>query len=341
MISIIVPVYNVALYVEACIKSVMRQSYDGPIECIIVDDCGTDNSMSIVERLVAGYMGPISFKVLHHTCNRGLSAARNTGMDAAKGDYLFFLDSDDELTEDCIEKLATPLKNEQYDMVLGDLINIRLSDNNEWIERKTNFKLKLEDKTILRDKEILKTHKRGWNQLAQNKLYKAAFIKENRLRFKEGLLHEDNLWGFQIAYFARSLYVVKYVTYLWRHREGSITYLYNGEERKQSYIIIMKEMNTFIKEYNIEDVAVYPIYNSLFYSVLRYYSSNFADYVNQYKLYRLNGRLNISRLWQIDHLKFRDLFFDVHYLLPKAIAPYWQFGVEKTIWTIRKIRHRQ
>lgn len=341
MISIIVPVYNVALYVESCIRSVIRQTYDGPMECIVVDDCGTDNSMDIVEKLVAEYDGPISFKVLHHEHNRGLSAARNTGMDEAKGDYLFFLDSDDELTEDCIEKLTTPLRDEQYDMVLGDLINIRLSDTNEWIERKTNFKLKLEDKTILRNKKIFKTHKRGWNQLAQNKLYKADFIKENQLRFKEGLLHEDNLWGFQIAYFARSLYVVRNVTYIWRHREGSITYLYNGEERKQSYITIMKEMNAFIKEYNIDDVAVYPIYNSLFYSVLHYYLFNFADYVNQYRLFRLKGRLSICKLWQIDHLRFRDLFFDLHYLLPKSIAPYWQFVVEKIVCTIRNIRHRQ
>lgn len=254
---------------------------------------------------------------------------------------MFFLDSDDELTEDCIEILTAPLRYEQYDMVLGDLINIRLSDNNEWIERETNFKLKLEDKAVLRDKEILKTHKRGWNQLAQNKLYKSSFIRENRLRFKDGLLHEDNLWGFQVAYFARSLYVVRNVTYIWRHREGSITALYDGEERKQAYIAIMKEMKAFIREHNIEDVAIYPIYNSLFYSVLHYNLSNFADYVNQYRRYRLNGRLNICKLWQMDHLKFRDLFFDFHYLFPKTIAPYWQFSVEKTMRTIRNIRHRQ
>ena len=89
-ISIIVPVYNVEPYVEECIHSVMRQTYTGPMECIVVDDCGTDNSMAVVEGLIANYKGPISFKVLHHKHNRGLSAARNTGMDAATGDYYFF-----------------------------------------------------------------------------------------------------------------------------------------------------------------------------------------------------------------------------------------------------------
>jgi glycosyltransferase involved in cell wall biosynthesis len=73
----------------------MRQTYEGDIECIVVDDCGTDGSMGIVNKLILEYNGPIMFKILHHTHNRGLSAARNTGISNASGDYLLFLDSDD------------------------------------------------------------------------------------------------------------------------------------------------------------------------------------------------------------------------------------------------------
>ena len=75
----------------------MRQTYQGAMECLIVDDCGTDDSMAIAERTIATYEGPIVFQVLHHERNRGLSAARNTGTLAAKGDYLYYLDSDDEI----------------------------------------------------------------------------------------------------------------------------------------------------------------------------------------------------------------------------------------------------
>ena len=96
-LSIIIPVYHVAPYIEDCLRSVMRQTYQGAMECLIVDDCGTDDSMAIAERTIATYEGPIVFQVLHHERNRGLSAARNTGTLAAKGDYLYYLDSDDEI----------------------------------------------------------------------------------------------------------------------------------------------------------------------------------------------------------------------------------------------------
>ena len=88
-LSIIIPVYNVEPYIEDCLRSVMRQTYQGAMECLIVDDCGTDDSMAIAERTIATYEGPIVFQVLHHERNRGLSAARNTGTLAAKGDYLY------------------------------------------------------------------------------------------------------------------------------------------------------------------------------------------------------------------------------------------------------------
>ena len=106
-VSIIIPVYNVAPYIGDCLRSVMRQSYKGDVECILVDDCGLDESIVIAEQMIAEYDGPIQFKILHHDHNRGLSAARNTGTLQAKGDWIYYLDSDDEITEDCIEKMMT------------------------------------------------------------------------------------------------------------------------------------------------------------------------------------------------------------------------------------------
>ena len=182
LISIIVPVYNVAPYVEDCIRSVMRQTYDGKMECIVVDDCGTDDSMAIALRLIAEYSGPITFKVLHHTNNRGLSAARNTGMETAIGDYLFFLDSDDELTDDCIDKLVDPVNKEWYDIVLGDLEILGS------VKPYLNLKLKLPNKTILRGKDIINSYRIKWNMMAQNKLYRTGFIRDSHLSFLEGLV---------------------------------------------------------------------------------------------------------------------------------------------------------
>lgn len=61
-VSIIIPVYNVAPYIEDCLNSVMRQTYQGSMECLIIDDCGTDNSIAIAEQMIASYNGPIQFR---------------------------------------------------------------------------------------------------------------------------------------------------------------------------------------------------------------------------------------------------------------------------------------
>ena len=84
-ISIVIPVYNVAPYIKDCLHSVMVQSWQDNLECILVDDCGKDNSMQLVEERLQTYKGKIDFRIIRHQHNRGLSAARNTGIDIREG----------------------------------------------------------------------------------------------------------------------------------------------------------------------------------------------------------------------------------------------------------------
>ena len=77
-VTIIIPVYNVAPYIKDCLKSVVRQTYRGGMECLLIDDCGTDDSIAIAEKMIKTYVGPICFRIIRHESNRGLSAARNT-----------------------------------------------------------------------------------------------------------------------------------------------------------------------------------------------------------------------------------------------------------------------
>ena len=88
-ISIIIPVFNIAPYIGDCLESVMLQTYTGEMECIIVDDCGIDESIAIAKQMIAKYQGQIEFKIIPHAYNRGLSAARNTGIMHSKGDFIF------------------------------------------------------------------------------------------------------------------------------------------------------------------------------------------------------------------------------------------------------------
>ena len=136
-VSIIVPFYNVSPYIGACLKSVMRQTYTGSVECLIVDDGSTDDGMAIVERMVRAYDGPIQFKILRHEHNRGMSAARNTATMQATGEYLYYIDSDDEISENCIERLMQKaIEDPAIEMVQGNTYVHSMQNNDRILVHK-------------------------------------------------------------------------------------------------------------------------------------------------------------------------------------------------------------
>mgnify|MGYP002522723807 FL=1 len=243
-ISIVIPIYNVAPFVADCIRSVIHQTWQGQLECIFVDDCGTDNSMEIVSGVVQAYQGPIDFKTVKHEQNRGLSAARNTGIAVATGDYIYFLDSDDEITPDCMAVLASPIEQERYDVIVGDY---RIVGSGM-----PKIPLMLSEGQILRNQEILHAYRqKDWYMMSVNKLYRKALLDQYALRFREGIIHEDDLWSFQIACKAQTLACVKKETYIYKLREGSITVREFAPRRAESMNIILKEMCEFAQTHGL------------------------------------------------------------------------------------------
>ena len=320
-ISIIVPIYQVEPYIEDCLRSVVRQTYPGRLECILVDDCGTDRSMEKAARLISGYGGPIVFKTLHHACNRGLSAARNTGTDAATGDYIFFLDSDDVMTDQCIETLAAPLADASYDLVAGDLTTIG-SDRLLPVLR-----MKLPHRTILRGEEILAKYRTEWNMLAYNKLYKAALIKDPRLKFMEGIIHEDELWSFQVACLATSLFAIRSVTYLYRIRPGGLSSLSTRKEDAAWFSIILKEIVKFTDTNGIYNESVCKFIVFMFYKTVNFHSDSFLDYKATYLQLVSLAKRPMKDLIHLHGFHIKEYLKNMHFFLPRPIAPYWQFYV--------------
>lgn len=219
-VSVVIPVYNVSAYIERCIRSVMNQTYND-FECILVDDATPDDSIAIAERMIAEYDGPIQFKMIHHKHNRGLSAARNTGTDAATGDYILYVDSDDAITSDCIEKLMAPfLNDDSIEIVMG---------NAEWIYEASvpqSPQVPKHGNKDLRDNETIRHcffDKKCIEKAAWNKLISRKFLKNHGLSFKEGALWEDTLWMFYVMKHLSHLCLIKDVTYLYTKRLGSIT----------------------------------------------------------------------------------------------------------------------
>lgn len=240
-VSIIIPVYNVAPYIEECFRSVMNQTMTEGVECVIVDDCGQDNSMEIAEKLVAEYNGAIVFRILHHDHNRGLSAARNTGIDAAMGEYIYFLDSDDWIYNDCIENLCMMAnKYPKADFVQG---TISPEDDSLWGWIHSEYNMP-SDKDYIDDPCLCRILLQQIHHVPfmQNRLIKKDFIIRNNLYAKEGIVHEDNLWTFMAGKHVHSIAFCKKDTYYYRKSPNSIVSSTKKEVSAKGISIVCDEI---------------------------------------------------------------------------------------------------
>ena len=235
-ISVIVPVYGVEKYVGRCVESVMAQAtyFAGVLECVIVNDCTPDGSMEVVKGLLYKYAGTIRFKIIDHDKNLGLSEARNTGIKASSGDYILFLDSDDELMPGAIASFAQ--KVEEYtdvDMVVGEYAcdgnsqHLRIKIKDDYLKGENSCK-----RAFLREKLFPDT--------AHNKLVRRKFLVDNGLYFRPGIYHEDNLWKWHCAKYVESVAFLRRPTMMYNVNPCSMS---NKpiESRIESLMAIMKE----------------------------------------------------------------------------------------------------
>lgn len=246
-ISVIIPVYNVEKYIEACFKSVVNQTWkEGQIECIFVDDLGEDNSIKILEFLISNYEGPFEFSIYHQSQNSGASGARNTGLKKATGDYVFFLDSDDEIMPDCIERLAAPLRDYRYDFIFANHEVIC-----DWSDM--NLNLIIPEGPVMTKSDIINTFHHGWFALAWNKLLRKDFLLDKNLFFEEGIVREDELWNFQLACVAQSMYVINYRTYKYFIRSGSVMSDSKSMKHFESLTKVVEGQISAVIKYGLEN----------------------------------------------------------------------------------------
>jgi len=246
-ISIIIPTYNVESYIKECLYSVASQTYKGDIECIVVDDCSTDKSIKIAQEFIKTYIGKIQFKICHRENNGGLSAARNTGTMIATGKYIYYLDSDDAITPNCIEQLVNTAQKHPD----ADVVQAGIMDMNRNIIFDTSSKA-YPDIITERDQLYKRLIIPGQLPVSSwNKLIKREFIVENKIFFYEGVIHEDVDFIYKIASYIKCLAICRVNTYLYRtQREGSILNTTNTDKSTASRIIIYNSCLDSINEQN-------------------------------------------------------------------------------------------
>jgi len=216
-VSIIIPVYHVECYIQRCLESVFEQDQsEAEIECLVIDDCGHDKSMAIVRHCLENYHGAIRFKIIEHTENKGLSAARNTGVCHSRGEYILFMDSDDYLMPGSIQYFVDNLKlYPDVDMIVGNALDCR---NNSALF------CCLEQPTLLTSPDDFyvqmlqhKIYLYAWNKMIRKNL-----IKERGICFLDRILYEDQLWSYQLFAHLSSILLLPQITYEYTNNPSSI-----------------------------------------------------------------------------------------------------------------------
>lgn len=217
-VSIIIPIYKTASYIGACLDSIIKQECDiAKIECILVNDHTPDNSMEIVTEKLRQYTGDIDFKILNHAENQGLSIARNTGTNAATGDYILFVDSDDILVPGTIQSFIECIaETTDIDIVVGNAIT---THNHKKVMNIDGSSPILIDNT--NEDALRKFLRREIFHTAWNKLLKRNLLIKNNLYFITGLINEDLLWAYQIFLHSKKTMLIPKVTYIYQDENPS------------------------------------------------------------------------------------------------------------------------
>lgn len=205
MISVIVPVYNVEPYLRKCLDSILAQTYRD-LEILVIDDGSTDGSGEICDE----YVEKDERIKVFHTENRGLSAARNLGIDNANGEWIGFVDSDDWVEQDFCKIPYEYALSYQADIVIFRF-HIIGKKNQKWVF-KPGVKTKEETLRLIHEEASIVV----WNKMFRSCLF-------NRVRFPEGKLYEDNAVTHRLIYEANDIYYSEAVLYNKVSREGNIT----------------------------------------------------------------------------------------------------------------------
>lgn len=219
-LSFIVPIYNVEDYLEECLDSLLKvQNID--FEIVIVNDGSKDKSLNIAEKYKKEHAEII--RIISQK-NQGLSAARNTGIDNANGEYLVFIDSDDYIIPESFINFWEKSKKADKEITIANYV--KLQKGVLYYHKYNYMKKRALHKDNLSGIEYMKymydCFRDQYDTESVTQIYKTGFLNDNHIRFKPGIIHEDTLFMFEIFVKAKKIKVYNNAFYVYRMRDSSI-----------------------------------------------------------------------------------------------------------------------
>jgi len=292
-ISVIVPAYNVEKYIQRCIDSIVSQTFK-EYEIIVVNDCSTDCTAQIIETY---YNDNAQIKMIHHEENKGLGPARNTGIDHAKGEYIFFVDSDDWIAPTMLQYLYALAQMHHADITACGICYAYEDGRHETFH--ANQIITVGGAVAL---ELLARY--VIPDVAWNKLYKRELIVSHQLRFAP-IYHEDFNFAVEALYYCNLYVSMPDQLYYYYQSSHSIIRSKPTEKHIYSYIELFKLFNRFVKKINkfaplISDEAIGKIYSSLIHTIIRRMNNVYQQ---------LNADERVKLLSKVFEQQFGDGYF--------------------------------
>lgn len=304
LISVIIPVYNVEKYLVKCLNSVLNQSYN-LIEVILINDGSTDKSLSICEE----YRQKDKRIHILSQINKGPSEARNAGIKIAKGLYFIFIDSDDTIPKEFIEKLYKVLKKGNCLMAVAD---VKYIYTNGSVHKNFNLKDDIEIVGKERIMESLIPKKGGISNYACNKIYHRSLF--NNIQF-EGRKFEDVRTMYKILYNVEKLICTSKTEYHYYIRDSGITGLYKGDFLNFDFIDANFEKYIFISDHfpNLSQLSFHQLANSfIFYFNSGIHSNNYnSDQFNDISK-TINYYAKKEKYWKLSFCNYMKIIVIYH-----------------------------
>lgn len=247
-ISIIIPVYNVKQYLEQCVESIIQQNYVD-YEILLIDDGSKDGSSQLCD-IIANQDDRIS---VFYQKNKGVSKARNIGLENCTGEYILFVDSDDYLWEGILEKICQIAKEHKNPEIIGfqHLVG----------ENETRAYLDIRNEMVFSGETYLSQVWKNYNFIPVWKYcYNRQFVEINKFKFFEGIKNEDELWTPTVLVNATRVIFLNTPGYYYRSRQGSIMKELNTKDRAKAYPIIGLELFRIFSKNQIENKKVKRFY---------------------------------------------------------------------------------
>ena len=255
-ISVIIPVYNVELWLTKCIDSLLNQIYSN-IEIILIDDGSTDRSGKICDE----YSKKDNRIKVMHIKNSGQSVARNKGLDVSQGEYVLFIDSDDYLCDrEIIGKFINIFNSSKCDFIYTSYCRFNDGNEDEITEiLPINLTNKEVENKLGKDILVDLINKNSFHHAPYLKVCRRDFILNNDLYFREGYYHEDADWSFKVFYYAKKIIIYHEPWYMRRMRENST--ITSRDEKSIckklcDRLIIANELIEFFEERDVSKVVI-------------------------------------------------------------------------------------